>query len=86
MSTAAPAAPVPQPIASVAEAEQAISHLEGIMDSLLATVEEETALVRAGRLHDAAVLEAAKTDLARRYAADSERIKNSKDFIAQALP
>lgn len=80
------ATPAPQPIASVADAERAIAHLEGIMDSLLATVEQETALVRAGRLHEATELDAAKAEFARRYTADSARIKISQEFLAQALP
>jgi hypothetical protein len=86
MSAAPQATQAPQPIASAADAQQAIAHLEAIMDSLLATIEEETALVRAGRLHDATALEAGKTDLARLYMLQSERIKDSKDFLAQTLP
>jgi hypothetical protein len=80
------AALVAPPIDSAADAQAVIAHLEGIMDSLLAAVEEETALVRAGRLHDATALEASKSGLARAYMLESERIKNSKTFLTQALP
>lgn len=76
----------PRPIESIGEAEKVIAHLEGIMDSLLATLEEETALVRAGHLHEASALEEAKTEYARAYAADSDRIKVSREFLGQALP
>ena len=41
------------------------------MDALLGTVEEETALVRAGKLAEAAKLEAAKTELSSMYIADA---------------
>ncbi len=74
------------PIASTGEAEQAIANLEKIMDRLVETVEEETARVRAGRLRDAVELDEAKVELARRYAAESDRVKAAKDLIAQSLP
>jgi hypothetical protein len=73
-------------IASVGEAEQVIANLNTIMDRLVETVEEETTHVRAGRLRDAAKLEEAKAELARRYAADSERVRSAKDIIAKSLP
>lgn len=81
-----PQQPVLAPIASVGEAEQVISHLQGIMDSLLETVEEETAHVRAGRLYEATELQQAKAELARQYTADTERLVHSKKFLSQALP
>jgi hypothetical protein len=76
----------PPPIASVGEAERTIANLERIMDSLLVTVEEETALVRAGHLHAATELEPAKTELAGHYAVISERIKASREFLSHNLP
>ena len=74
------------PIASAGEAERAIANLNKIMDRLIDTVEEETALLRAGRLRDAVELDEAKVELARAYAAESERVKSAKDIIAQSLP
>ena len=47
MNDAAKAAP--QPIQTTAEAENLIHHLLTAMDALVATVEQETELVRAGR-------------------------------------
>ncbi len=73
-------------IASVAEAEKAITDLGRIMDSLLATVEQETGLVRAGRLSEAERLAAAKSELAGNYLAATERLKASRQFIARTLP
>jgi hypothetical protein len=76
----------PAPIASVSEAEHAIAKLNSIMDRLMQTVEEETARLRAGRLHDAVELDEAKVELAHAYAAESERVAAAKDIIARGLP
>jgi flagellar biosynthesis/type III secretory pathway chaperone len=82
----APSAESAAAIASVGEAERTIANLEKIMDRLVETVAEETAHVRAGRLRDAMKLDEAKGELARHYAAESERVKTAKDFIVQSLP
>lgn len=79
-------APEPAPIASAAEAERAIANLDKIMGRLVATVEEETERMRAGRLREAVALGEAKGELARAYAAESERVKRAKDVIARSLP
>jgi hypothetical protein len=74
------------PIASAGEAERAIADLNTIMDRLVETVEEETACARAGKLTAATELDEAKAELAHRYSAESERMKNARDLIAQSLP
>jgi hypothetical protein len=74
------------PITSAGEAERAIANLNKIMDRLIDTVEEETARYRAGRLRDAVELDEAKVELARAYAAESDRVKSAKDIIAKSLP
>lgn len=76
----------PAPIASASDAERAIANLNLIMDSLVQTVEEETTRVRAGRLRDAVELDEAKIELARRYAAETERVRAAKDIIGRSLP
>jgi len=76
----------PPAIASVGEAQHAIANLERIMDALLATVEEETALIRNGRVTEAARIEETKSELAGRYLAETERLKANKDFIQHSLP
>lgn len=81
-----PAPEKPRPIAGAADAERAIANLNTIMDRLVQTVEEETARVRAGRLRDAVELDDAKGELARAYAAETERVKAAKDVIARSLP
>ena len=52
-------------ISTAAEAERAIANLNTIMDSLIETVEEETAHMRKGRLREAVALEPRKTELVR---------------------
>jgi hypothetical protein len=74
------------PIASVSEAERAIANLNTIMDRLVETVEQETARVRVGKLHDAVQNDDAKAELARAYAVESERVKAAKDIVATGLP
>ena len=76
----------PAPIASAGEAAQVIANLNKIMDRLIETVEEETVRVRAGRLRDAAEFDEAKTELARLYAAESDRVKAAGELIARSLP
>jgi hypothetical protein len=83
-SAAPPAAP--RPISTPAEARQVIGHLSDVMDALLATVEKETALVRAGHLREAGTLEPTKSDLARRYLVHTARIKANMPYLRQALP
>jgi hypothetical protein len=74
------------PIASVSEAERAIANLNTIMDRLVETVEQETARVRVGKLHDAVQNDDTKAELARAYAVESERVKAAKDIVAKGLP
>ena len=73
-------------ISTGAEAERAIANLNTIMDSLIATVEEETAHMRKGRLREAVALEPRKTELAQRYVTETARINAAKPAIAKALP
>ena len=79
-------APKPAAIASAGEAERAIANLNTIMDRLTATVEEETRRLRAGNLRDALEKDDGKVELARAYAAESERVKAAGDIIAKNLP
>jgi hypothetical protein len=76
----------PRPVASTAEGELLIEHLIGVMDALLGTVEEETALVRAGNLTEAAKLEATKAELSGMYIADTGRIRASQVYLDRVTP
>lgn len=80
------APPAPNAITSAGEAAQAIESLSAIMDRLIATVEDETEHMRAGRLHDALALEDTKTELARSYATESGRLKAAEAIVARAQP
>ena len=69
-----------------AEGEPLIAHLMEVMEALLGTVEEETALVRAGKLTEAAKLEAPKADLSRPVYRRHRRIRASQDYLDQVTP
>lgn len=76
----------PRPVTSRAEAELLLTHLTDVFEAMLALVEEETALVRAGKLGEAAKLEPTKAELSRLYIVDTTRLKASQAYLAQALP
>jgi hypothetical protein len=71
-------------IASLSEAEVVIARLLEIMDAMLAVVEQETALVRAGKLSAAARLAPSKTQLAQHYLTETQRLKAGDNFFRQA--
>jgi hypothetical protein len=76
----------PQPIRSAAEAENLVRHLLAAMDALVATVEQETVLVRAGKVRDAMAMETAKQDLARAYVADTAQVKANLPVLSKQVP
>lgn len=82
---AQPGAAKPAPIRTVDEAERAIARLNTIMDRLEAIVAEETARMRSGRLRAAVELDEEKIELARAYAAESERLKGSAAMVSTSL-
>jgi hypothetical protein len=83
----APAQTAPlRPVGSPDEDETLIRHMLDVMDALLGTVEEETELVRAGNLVDAARLEPHKTELSQMYLADTARIRASQGYLAKSAP
>jgi hypothetical protein len=75
-----------KPIESAAEAENLVRHLLAAMDALVATVEQETKLVRAGKLKDAVALEASKSELARLYVSDTAQVKANLAVLSQQVP
>jgi hypothetical protein len=76
----------PRPIQSAAEAENLVRHLLAAMDALVATVEHETVLVRAGKVRDAMAMENTKQDLARAYVADSAQVKANLPVLSKQVP
>jgi len=88
MATPLPSAPdpLPRPITNASEAQHVIEHLSDVMDALLGIVDQETSLVRAGHLRDAAKLEPTKSNLARLYVTDAARLKISAPYLSQTAP
>jgi hypothetical protein len=76
----------PQSIATATEARQAAAVLTETMDALLAVIERETELVRAGKIADAMRLEADKASLTQRYIAAIALVKASQSYMKQATP
>lgn len=75
-----------KPIESAAEAENLVRHLLAAMDALVATVEQETKLVRAGKLKEAVELEATKSELARLYVSDTAQVKANLPVLSKQIP
>ena len=75
-----------RPASTATEAQELVGHLNDVMDALLAIVEEETQLVRAGRLADVARLAATKADLAHLYLSDLARTKASMEYLSKSQP
>ncbi len=78
--------PPAAPPLTKAECRQLVDDLARVMDALLATMEQETALVRDGKLDQATALMAQKSELAGRYLADTARVKANARAIATNLP
>jgi len=73
------------PIVTAAEAEALLSRLLEIIPALMAIIEQETALVRAGRLIEATRLEPRKAQLSVLYLSDAARVKASSHYLNQHL-
>jgi hypothetical protein len=74
------------PIASKASAEALLNHIGETMVALVQVFEDETRLVRAGKLTAAAELAPEKTNLASVYVRDIEAMKENARFIKETLP
>jgi hypothetical protein len=86
MQTIEPAGKPPHRIETAADGERLVEHLTEILDALLGIVEQETELVRAGRISQAAQLEARKAELCGLYLGATERLKANSAFLAANLP
>jgi hypothetical protein len=79
----------PQPIraaATPAEARLVATSLVDAMTALLAVIERETELVRAGKVREAMQSEPQKAELSRRYASAVMLMKASQPYMAKATP
>ena len=74
------------PMTKTAEAESALGELAALMEKLTALLAQETALVRAGDIRNAAAMAPAKQDLTGRLFAAAERIKANAKFLLAAAP
>jgi hypothetical protein len=75
-----------KPITTAAEAEAILAVVTGLIDKLHGVVEQETALVRAGKIRKAAALGPIKSELAGQLFAASERLKTNAKFLSRAAP
>jgi hypothetical protein len=75
-----------KPMTSAAEAETALDELSGLVAKLTALLAQETALVRAGEIRNAAAMQPAKQDLTGHLFTAGERIKANAKFILGAAP
>ena len=73
-------------VSNPADARKLADALMRIMDELLKLIEQETALVRAGKIRDALLLDAAKTDLSRRYVSAIAGLRANQRYMAKATP
>jgi hypothetical protein len=73
----------PAPVKTAAEADALISQVMGVMAELADVVQQETELVRAGRVSAASAFAEPKGDLSRRYVAGTIQLKASKPQLAQ---
>jgi hypothetical protein len=73
-------------ITTIAEAEKAIAQVADLIEKLRGVVEQETVLMRAGKVRKATTLGSAKSELAGQLYAAGERLKANAKFILQSAP
>ncbi|QWG25170.1 hypothetical protein KMZ93_09960 [Bradyrhizobium sediminis] len=79
--------PAPIPVASSpADARKLAESLMDAMNVLLAVIERETELVRAGKVREAIALEAQKAEMSRRYLGAVAHLKASQHYLTQKAP
>jgi hypothetical protein len=82
-----PQAPAPRPLASTpADARKLAEDMMEVMSALLAIIERETELVRAGKVREAMRLEEQKNELSRRYMVAVENLKNAQNHLTRVAP
>jgi hypothetical protein len=79
--------PPPAPAAAVpAEARKLAENLMDAMSALLAVIERETELVRAGKLREAMTFEPRKAELSKRYVNAVGQLKANQRALTQSAP
>ena len=72
--------------ATVTEARALADEMVSVMSELIAVIEQETELVRAGQLREGMTLGPRKTELSRHYVTAVGRLKASQAFMKQTAP
>ncbi|MFO1109847.1 MAG: hypothetical protein U1E61_11730 [Bradyrhizobium sp.] len=80
------APPSRSPIATAADARKLAEEVLDVMGKLLAVVEKETELVRAGKVREAMQLEEQKSALSGRYVRAIEALRVAQEHLAQVAP
>ena len=73
-------------IAAAAEAENAIARVADLIGKLQGVIEQETALVHAGKIRKAATISPAKSELAGQLFTAAEWLKTNAKFLLRAAP
>jgi hypothetical protein len=82
-----PTAPAARPAHSTPpDVARLANELMEVMGALVAVVDQETELVRAGKVRDAVRLEAQKSELSRRYMLAVEHLKSMQKMLTQTDP
>ena len=74
------------PVSTPEQARYLAEDLIEVMTALLAVIERETELVRAGKVAEAIRLEGTKTALSRRYVGTVSQLKTSQPYLTEAVP
>jgi hypothetical protein len=74
------------PVATPADARKLADGMLDTMNALLAVIERETELVRAGKIREGMALAKQKSELSRRYAGAISQFKNSQAYMTQSTP
>jgi hypothetical protein len=78
--------PQTRQIRTAQDAQALLTSLAATMNGLVALVEKETGLMRAGHLKEAAELEASKNELSRRYMLDAKDVKANNARLKALVP
>ena len=78
-------APIPS-AATAADARKLAENLMDVMSALLGVIEQETELVRAGKLREAMTLGPQKTELSTRYVGVVSQLKANQKSMSQSAP
>lgn len=80
-------APAPAPsVSTPADARRLAAGMIEVMTALLTIVEQETELVRAGKIREAMDLEPQKSEASRQYVQALTELGNSRDYLTRSTP